>query len=463
MASGGALAAVSSAQTQRPNVLFILVDDLGWADLGVNGSDFHETPNIDRLFREGMQFPQGYAAAPICSPTRAALLSGKSPARLNMTVWREQTFREVNDKPLIPPRCEHDLPLGEYLLSEALRDAGYLTAHVGKWHLGDADHYPENQGFDINVGGTHWGAPQTFFWPYSGNKRYGGEPRYVPDLSFGKKGEYLTDRLTDEAIEALREAGDRPWFLHMSFYTVHTPVEAKSADVEYFRGKLRPGLKQKNPVYAARVKSIDDNVGRLLHTLEEAGQRDRTLIIFTSDNGGFERPYEGVVVTNNSPLRSGKGSLYEGGIRVPTAVAGPGIASGVSQEPVISMDWYPTLVELAGVETGRTREQALDGVSLARLLRGEQPRLDREAIYFHFPHYYPTSTPVSAIREGDWKLLEYFEDGRLELYHLTEDPGEEKDLAEIMPEKAQALLASLRQWRGKVGATLPKPNPEARQ
>jgi len=458
------LAAPLAAQTprQRPlNFVFVLADDLGWADTVPYGADLHETPNLDRLARQGVKFTRAYAAAPVCSPTRASIQTGKYPAKLHITIWREASRRPPTNQRLIPPVVEENLPHTEATFAELLREMGYFTAHVGKWHLGNAEHYPETHGFDAHIGGTVWGAPATFFWPYRGNQLYGGEYRYVPGLHSGKPGEYLTDRLTDEALKMIDSAGDRPFFLNLCYYTVHTPIEAKAELVERYRGKLRPGLRHQNALYAAMVHSLDENMGRLLERLERRGIADRTVVIFTSDNGGYINPFRGQVVTDNHPLRSGKGSLYEGGIRVPLVIRWPGVAAagGVSNEPVSSIDFYPTILEMAGSSGDPKHNAAVDGRSLVPLLNDPGARLGREELFFHYPHYYATTSPVSAILAGDWKLLEYFEDGRLELYHLGRDPSETRNLAEQEPAVARRLHERLRAWRASVNAQLPAPNP----
>jgi len=404
---------------ERYNVLFILADDLGWSDVGVYGADLHETPSIDRLAAEGVRFTEAYAAAPICSPTRASILTGKHPARLHMTIWYEGALRAVRDRELIPPETVADLPHAEVTLAELLGTAGYLTAHVGKWHLGAAAHYPEAQGFDINIGGTFWGAPATYFYPYRGAFGRDGELRYVPGLAGGREGEYLTDRLTAEAIKVMENAAGRPFFLYLAYHAPHTPIEGKPELVERYAARIRPGMRHRNAAYAAMVRSLDENVGRLLAKLEQLGIAERTAVIFTSDNGGYIGRYREEQVTDNSPLRSGKGSLYEGGIRVPLIVRWPGVtrAGTISSEPVVSTDLCRTVLEIAGVKDGAHGGVAADGQSLVKLLREPEGRLEREALYFHYPHYYhaPPTAPVSAVRAREWKLIEHFTDGRIEL------------------------------------------------
>ncbi|REJ97931.1 MAG: DUF4976 domain-containing protein [Planctomycetota bacterium] len=447
--------AAAAADTRPPNVVVILADDLGWADLGCYGADLHETPHIDRLARQGTRFTSAYAAS-ICSPTRAALLTGKHYARLHMTIWYEGSLARERGHKLLPPASVGNLPLDEVTLAERLREAGYLTALVGKWHLGDANHYPENQGFDVNIGGTHWGAPQTFFYPYRGDRYYGREPRYVPDLPFGTPDEYLTDRLTDEAIAVIDRAGDRPFFLYLSHHAVHTPIEGKPQLVEHYERKLSSEFHHQNAIYAAMTHSLDDSVGRVLDKLDERGLTDNTLVIFLSDNGGHVMPFDGKQVTDNAPLRSGKGSLYEGGVRVPLIVRWPGVttAGDACDEPVCVMDLVPTIG--AAVQPGESKAWSVpDGQSLAPLLKNATATLDRDALYFHYPHYYPTTSPVGAIRQRDWKLLEYFEDDRVELYNLKDDQGEAHDLAAKHPKRAKQLRDKLHAWRQQIDAQMP--------
>jgi len=459
----GFLAALTRAEERPPNIVFILADDLGWTGLGCYGSDLHETPRLDRLALEGVRFTQAYAM-PVCSPTRAAILTGKHAARLHYTIWREGSVeRELrageSNWRLLPPDTLADLPHAEITIAERLQAAGYLTFHVGKWHLGDAAHYPESHGFDVNVGGSLWGAPESFFWPFRGTNRF-REFRYVPGLGPGKPGDYLTDRLTEEALRLIDSAGDRPFFLNLWYHSPHTPIEAKLSVIERFRTKLRPGLRHRNPTYAAMVAALDENVGRVLDHLERRNLADRTLVVFTSDNGGFLGPSNGQPVTDNLPLRSGKGSLYEGGIRVPLIVRLPGVTppGTVCASPVACLDLPPTFAAVAQVGF----ETALDGISLLPVLREPQLRLGRGPLCFHYPHYYTTTTPVSAVREGDWKLLEFFEDNRIELYNLERDPGETVDLAEREPGQARRLRDRLEGWRREVGAQLPSPNPAYR-
>jgi arylsulfatase A-like enzyme len=459
---GSAIAAAAADPARRPNIVFILADDLGWADVGCYGADLHETPHIDRLAADSVRFTDAYAM-PVCSPTRAAVLTGRHAARVRMTIWSEGSLQGPRNRRLLQAESLHSLPHTETTLARLLQDAGYLTALVGKWHLGDADHYPETHGFDVNIGGTHWGAPQTFWWPYRGTGRFGPEYRYVPHLEFGLPGEYLTDRLTEEAIRVIDHAGDQPFFLYLAHHAPHTPIEAKSDDIQHFAARLRPEMQHQNAVYAAMVKSLDDSVGRVLEHLKTRGLEQNTIVVFASDNGGFigvdRKAGQTVPVTNNAPLRSGKGSCYEGGIRVPLTVRWPGVTprSARCDEPVVVMDLFPTLLTAAGVTPP---ELPLDGLDLKPLLQDPDATLDRDALFFHYPHYYSTTTPVSAVRAGDWKLLEYFEDDHVELYHLRDDLGETTDLAGQLPDKASQLRQQLHAWREQVGAALPSANPD---
>jgi len=446
---------------KQPNVVLILVDDLGWAGLSCYGNDLHETPHLDKLAKQGVRFTDAYAASPVCTPTRVAILTGKHPARLHMTIWRESALNRGNRK-LLQPVCVDSLPVKHLTLAEILKEAGYFNAHFGKWHVGRAESYPQAHGFHLNVGGTLWGAPQTFWYPYNGNS-YFRDWRYVPDLEPGREGDYLTDRLTDKALEVMEEQAKakRPFYLNLWYHTVHTPIEGKPELVERYRKRIKPDSIRKNPHYAAMVHSMDENVGRVLAKLDQLGIADDTLVVFTSDNGGFVntcRLNKGLQVANNAPLRSGKGSCYEGGVRVPLIVRGPGVARGkTSVEPVYACDLYPTLLRATGL--GDKAKEGVDGIDFTPVLRDPKAKLSRDALYFHYPHYYPTTTPVSAVRKGDWKLLEYFEDGRVELFNLKKDLGETKDLSTTEPKIAKALATELRAWRQEVGALLPEPNP----
>ncbi len=452
----------ADADEQRRNIVLILADDLGWSDLACYGSDLHETPHLDQLAKQGVKFTQAYSASPVCTPTRVSILTGKHPARLKMTIWREAALNRGNKK-LLEPVCLDSLPTNETTLAELLKEAGYYNLHIGKWHVGSAEGYPQAHGFHRNIGGTLWGAPDTFWYPYNGDS-YFREWRYVPDLEPGSEGDYLTDALTEKAIEAMetRAATKQPFFINLWYHTVHTPIEGKPGLVEHYKGKISDNHAQRNPHYAAMVHSLDENVGRVLSKIDELGIADDTLVVFTSDNGATiknDRLHPDLQIANNAPLRSGKGSSYEGGVRVPLIVRGPGLANGKESEvPVISTDLFPTLLESAGLETASG--EAMDGVSLVSILMDptRTRTLDRDALYFHYPHYYGTTTPVTAMRKGHWKLLEYYEDGAVELYNLKKDIGETKDLASARPDLTAQLLSQLHDWRAQVGALDPEIN-----
>lgn len=457
-------AIVGASASERPNIVLIVADDLGWADLACYGSDLHETPNLDRLASEGVRFTDAYSASPVCTPTRASILTGKHPARLQMTIWREAALERGN-RELLEPVCRDSLPLEETTLAEVLKNNGYYCAHVGKWHLGRAGAYPQAHGFHQNIGGTLWGAPQTFFYPYNGDG-YFRDWRYVPDLEPGEEGDYLTDALTDKAIEILEQESksERPVFLNLWYYTVHTPIEGKPELVEKYKNKITPNSVQKNPHYAAMVESLDENVGRVLDKIETLGLADNTLVLFTSDNGGYVnlcKLHKDILVANNFPLKSGKGSCHEGGIRVPLIIRTPSpetSAGEICDEPVISTDFFPTILSVAGLSKQSTT--AVDGLDFSSLLADPEASLPRKELYFHYPHYYSTTSPVSAIRSGNWKLIELLgEGGAVKLYDLAKDIRESKDLAETNPEQRDILLEKLHTWRSDVKAGMPEPNP----
>ncbi len=450
-------AAQGWADEPKTNVVLILIDDLGWRDLGCYGSQYYRTPNIDRLADEGMRFTDGYAACNVCSPTRAAIMTGKYPARLLLTQWLPSGRWSPAKNKLREARYLSNLPLEEVTIAEALREAGYCTAFMGKWHLGtETYYYPEHQGFDLNVAGRDYGAPGSYFYPFEGSWKIpttGKKLRKESPLP-GKEGDYLVDRLAEEAEKFIRESADSPFFLMLSHYAVHTPLQGIPEKVARYQ-QVVSEKQQGNPKYAAMVESVDDSVGRVMTTLIELGIAKRTLVIFTSDNGGFAK------ATDNSPLRANKGSNYEGGIRVPVIVRWPGQVDpgSVSHEPVISTDFYPTILAATGQ---RLRpHQHLDGENLVPVLTGSG-RLDREAIYWHYPHYnqHPQSFPSGVIRAGDWKLIESFETGRRSLYNLATDLGETTDLADSEPARVARLHAKLQAWRREVGADPMKPNPE---
>ena len=450
-----------------PNFLVLLVDDLGWTDLGCFGSDYYETPNIDQLAAAGVRFTHGYAACTVCSPTRAALLTGLYPGRTNVTDWIPGHQRPRAK--LRPPDWTMKLEHRHVTLAEALRVAGYRTAHVGKWHLMPRlepaimmEFTPDRHGFEHNIAGNEWGAPGSYFHPYERADR-----RVYPLPEGGADGDYLTDRLTDEALRILDEFRDDPFLLYFPYYTVHTPIQAKPEDLVRFESRSDPAKRHRNPAYAAMLAALDRSVGRLRARLAELGIADRTVIVFTGDNGGLDRRGRDGRMgnpTENEPLRAGKGSAYEGGVRTPTIYFWPGVTprGAVSEEPVITVDIYPTVLDIAGVAGDETHNGLVDGVSLAGILRRPDERLDRETLYWHYPHYHAGgATPYSAIRDGDWRLVHFYEDDRVELYNLAEDVGEERDMADSMPDKARELRAKLDDWRVAVGAQEPVPNPSA--
>lgn len=440
LADGPLFGAVSPV---RPNIVLILADDLGWKDLSCYGSDLYETPHIDRLARDGMKFTQSYSACTVCSPTRAAIMTGKYPARLHITDWIPGLPPE-NPKLLVPAWTKY-LPLEESTIADALRSAGYATASIGKWHLGGEEYYPEKHGFDLNLAGTFAPAPTSYFAPYK-----------IATLPEGPPGEYITDRLGAEAVRFIEQQKDKPFFLYLAHFAVHTPIQGPDPLIKKYRAKKHPGLKQTNAVYAAMIESLDDSVGLIRRRLDELKIADHTIVIFASDNGGR------VPTTSNFPLRVGKGSCYEGGTRVPLIVHWPEVTKpgSVSESPVISMDLFPTILEIAGQK--EAARKSMDGTTMVPLLRGDGD-LKREALFWHYPHYQHYqlggTTPYGAIRAGDFKLIEFFDDMRVELYNLREDIGEKHDLAAQMPAKADELRARLHAWRNDVGAQMPSRNP----
>lgn len=452
-AACAASASMAGQAAERPNLVLIYIDDMGWRDLAVMGSAYYETPHIDRLAREGMLFTNAYANAPNCAPSRAALLSGQYGPRTGIYTVGSAARGQAENRRLVPVENRTTLDLGVVTLAESLRAAGYATGHAGKWHLGGAGHLPADQGFDWSVAGDAGGSPPGYFYPYVRGQRS------LPGLEPGTEGEYLADRLTDEAIGFIATPRDKPFFLYLSHYSVHTPTQGKPELIEHYRGKAGSNG-QDNPTYAAMVQSVDEGVGRLLAALDDTGLADNTLVIFTSDNGGFGP------VTSMAPLRGSKGMLYEGGIREPLIVRWPGrVAPGsTSDTPAIATDLYPTLLEVAG---GTLPEnQILDGTSLVPLLTGDDRVLAPRPLFWHFPAYLERdasvergqpwrTTPVSGVRVGRYKLLWFFEDSRAELYDLDSDLSESHDLAREMPDKAAELQAVLTAWWAETRAFLP--------
>ncbi len=453
LAAALAAAALGSAPrlpaAEKPNVVFILADDLGWTDLGCQGSRYYETPNIDRLAAQGVRFTSGYTGGPNCQPTRAALMSGQYSPRTGVyTVGSIDRF-DWKSRPLRPVDNVEKLPLEVVTLGQAMKRAGYKTALFGKWHLGqDPQHHPLARGFDEAV--TSMGRHFDF--------------ATQPKVEY-PKGTYLADYLTDRAVDFLTRHKGEPFFLCLHHFAVHAPLQGKPELIEKFQPKPAAGG-HKNPTYAAMIASLDESVGRVLKALDELKLAENTLVVFTSDNGGVggyaREGIEARDITDNAPLRSGKGSLYEGGVRVPYIFRWPGkIKPGTtSDEPITSVDLYPTLLELTGAKPGPG--QVLDGVSYLPTLTGG--KRDRGPLFWHFPGYLGSgggtwrTTPAGSVRAGDWKLIEFFEGGRLELYNLKDDLGEKANLAAKMPEKAKELHAKLVEWRKQVGAKMPTKN-----
>jgi arylsulfatase A-like enzyme len=441
------LPALAMAAERKPNVILIVADDLGQRDLGCYGSTYHRTPNLDALAKQGVKITDAYAACPVCSPTRAALLTGKHPARLGITDWLPGR-PDRPDQRMSRPKLVNELPLEEVTLAEVLKKNGYATAHIGKWHLGGKGFGPLEQGFDINIGGDHFGQPPSYFAPYK-NKM-----RSLPGIDDAPEGEYLTDRLTTEAEKFIESKKDQPFFLYLPHFAVHTPLQAKKDLQE----KYKPGTpgKQGNPVYAAMLESLDDSVGRILKKLDELKLAENTIVIFTSDNGGLatsEGSINGIPATINSPFREGKGFLYEGGLRVPFILRGPGIKFG--NVPATSLDVFPTVLSLCNIEN-----EPLDGNDLkTSLVVGNDVIFPR--MKWHYPHYANQgSRPSGAIRYDNWKLIEFYDSGRFELFDLSKDISESRNLAADQPEKVKELAKMLADWRKEVGAKMPTPNPD---
>ena len=449
---------------KHTNFLFFLVDDMGWADIGANGSTFHETPHIDRLAKSGMRFTQGYAAGSVCSPTRASIMTGKHPVRVDITDWIPgQPNRPTN--PLLHPEDQHSLPLEEVTLAEALKQHGYQTFFAGKWHLGNEGEWPTDQGFDINIGGHHKGSPPGGYYA----------PWTNPTLKAKRKGEYLTERLTEESAKFL-ESRDKakPFLLYLSYYNIHTPIQPYKKRIDHYKSKAEKSFtgptpfevehdgktrtRQDNPALASMVAAVDDSVGALLDKLEELKLDDNTVVIFFSDNGGLSTLGR-IGPGCNVPLRAGKGWLYEGGIREPTLIRAPGITrpGSVSHKPMISMDFFPTMLDLAGLPL--QPKLHVDGRSLLSQLKGNDT--GQRTLHWHYPHYHGSSwKPGASIRDGDWKLIEFYHYNNFELYNLAKDPGERTDLAKRNPRKAAELSAKLSAWQKRMKAKMPVPNPD---
>ena len=449
---------------KQTNFLFFLVDDMGWADIGANGSKFHETPNIDRLARSGMRFTQGYAAGSVCSPTRASIMTGRHPVRVDIPDWIPgQSNRKTN--PLLHPDDLSHLPLAEVTIAEALKEHGYQTFFAGKWHLGNKGQWPTDQGFDINIGGHHRGSPPGgYYSPWSN-----------PALKAKRPDEYLTERLTDESVKFLEERDKTsPFLLYLSYYNIHTPIQAYKKHIDHYKAKAAKAFqdvtptepehdginrtRQDNPALASMVAAVDDSVGVLLGKLTELKLDKNTVVIFFSDNGGLStlgRPGPGC----NLPLRAGKGWLYEGGVREPTIIRAPDVTqpNSVSHKPMVSMDFFPTMLDLAGLPL--QPKLHVDGQSLLPHLKGDDS--GQRTFYWHYPHYHgSTWKPGASIRDGDWKLIEFYHYKNFELYNLADDPGERQNLAKAKPTKAKFLRAKLLAWQKQMQAKMPVPNPD---
>ena len=469
-ALAGGMARAAGPDKRKPNVVFILADDLGWRDTSLYGSTFYETPNIDALAKRGMMFTNAYAANPLCSPTRASIMTGLYPARIGITtpachlpqVVLEQELRKAappHQKALVPGSITR--LKGEYhTLAEAFKAGGYATGHFGKWHLGREPYDPLHQGFDVDF--PHWPGP-------------GPAGSYVAPWRFpklkGRPGEHIEDRLADEAVKFLEQNKGRPFFLSYWCFSVHSPYDAKAKLIDKYRGKADPKSPQRHPVMGAMIQSLDENVGRVIGTIDELGLADETIVVFFSDNGGVhwmgnrgEGNKHGCPITSNSPLRGGKATIYEGGTREPLIVIWPGVVKGParSDQLVSSIDFYPTLLEMAGLK--RERGRRLDGVSIVAALKGRP--LGRDTVFCHFPHYVKATgnLPSTSVRKGDWKLIRFYADNadqsdRFELYNLADDVGETKDLAPAEPKRVEALNKLIDGHLEAVGAVVPKPNP----
>ncbi len=442
-----------SNENEKPNLLFILVDDLGWTDVSYNKSDYYETIHIDNLSETSMLFDNAYAASSVCSPTRASIMTGKHPARVNITDWIPGL--DPKNKPLLGPVDRNELALEETTIAEVLRDNNYSTFYSGKWHLGSEGHYPEDQGFDVNIGGFEKGSPMGgYYSPYKN-----------PRLSDGPEGEYLTDRLTTETIELIRNRDTKkPFAAFLSFYNVHTPIQENKEFIDYYVEKLKSYentspetakegdaitlLNQRNAKYASMVHATDYNVGRIINFLKDNNLYENTLIVFTSDNGGLSTQRR-VAPTSVYPLRAGKGWLYEGGIRIPQLIKLPKQKNKeIISEPVVSYDLFPTLANVLNLNHNVSD---IDGVDLTNLFLKKD--IERDFIFWHFPHYHGSMwKPGSALRNNDWKLVELHEENKVELYNLRDDLSETVDVSNKFPEITSRLVSKLNEIKIDLGA-----------
>jgi len=447
-------------EEQLPNVLIFFVDDLGWSELGCYGNEFYETPNIDTLATSGLLFTNAYATAPVCSPSRASMLTGKYPAKLKITDWipGHQAVRgpKPSEKFLVSD-FRNELPLEEITLAEVLGEMGYRTASIGKWHLGGNGYLPDDQGFDLNIAGTDKGQPPSYYHPFV--RKTGEETWELPGLDTIPSEPYLTDRLTSEAMKFIRSTTDSPFFLYLPFFTVHTPIQGREDLVKYYEQKFA-GLDdtlQFNPSYAAMVHCLDENVGRVMQLLDSLAIRENTLIVFASDNGGlYIRDGDRIHAAWNYPLRAGKGYVYEGGIRVPTIISGPWLERqpGSTDQVIATIDIMPTILEAVGADA----PAGMDGISLVTLLASDTARTGRDVMYWHYPHYHK-GMPASVIRSGKYKLIEFLEDGSIELYDLDKDLSEQQNLAAKFPLLSDSLYRQLDNWRKSNDAYVPALNP----
>ena len=444
-----------NSNNSRPNVIFILVDDLGWNDLGYSGSAFYETPNIDKLSKESFQFTNAYAASPVCSPSRASIMTGKHPARVNITDWIPGL--DPQNRALLGPKDLHNLPLEEITIAEKLKESGYNTFYVGKWHLGSQGFFPEDNGFDINVGGNKSGGPGGYFSPYVN-----------PNLEDGPIGEYLTDRIGNEVVSFINYNQNETFFAYVPFYSVHTPIQSKK---EYQEKYLNKGGDENHnrPDYAGMIESLDENIGKILNTIEELNLSEKTLIIFTSDNGGIR------AISNQFPLKAGKGSYYEGGIKVPLIFSWKGKIKEESEsyERVSNIDFFPTIKKIIGY---KNKNLHLDGLDLNPIFKGKT--FENRSLFYHFPVYLEAynvhldngtdplfrTRPGSVIIKDNWKLHHYFEDGKIELYNIEEDISESTDLSKTNLKKTKELYHDLNKWREANNAPIPlEKNPDYNQ
>ena len=448
------IAKAQETPKEKPNIIMLLVDDLGWRDVGFNGSRFFETPNLDRLAAKSMIFNNAYAACAVSSPTRASLQTGRYPARIGVTDWIRARFQVTGGKVETPPPYEENgdrklrtpsnpywMDLEEVTIAELLKTKGYFTCHVGKWHLGPDDYYPEKQGYDVNIAGCDMGQPVNYFDPYADKKGVS-----FPNLKPRKEGEYLEDRLADELIQVVKQHKDRPFFINMCYYAVHTPLMAKPGTIKKYEAKNKTD-DQINAVYAAMIEHLDDAVGKLINVLENEGLMDNTIIIFFSDNGGL------LGSTSNKPLRSGKGYPYEGGIKEPMFVYWKNVIQpGTHCDlPVCSIDFLPTLCAITGTPLP---DRIIDGRDISPLFYGK--KLKQVPLYWHFPHYRVNDVvPYSIIRDGDWKLIKRYEGTPFELYNLKKDLSETNDLAATKPARVRKLNGKLEEWLVRTEAKMP--------